>query len=188
MNRNFLDQFYTLDSETGNYIIEIALKDYDDIFNSWDSSVYNIRDLDSSLKSFLEECSFDITSSKDIVLRFNIKNQVKDEEREKKIERGIRNYFNYCLYITKTKFSYRRKRSFYYIIASFLFTVVSYYLQNIVENEFFNQIVLLGLTVGGWVFLWEAFSLLFIHSSDLTRKKKQYKRILSAPMWFRYDD
>ncbi|MDL4843098.1 hypothetical protein [Aquibacillus rhizosphaerae] len=184
---NFLDQFYTYDAETGKYIIEIALNDYDDIFNSWDSSVYNIRDLDSSLKSFLEECSADIAKSKDIILRFNIKNQIKDMEREKKIEQGIRNYFNYCKYITKNQFSFRRKRSFFYILASLFFTIVSYFLQNIVDNEFVKEIVLLGLTVGGWVFLWEAFSLLFIQSIDLSKKKKQYKRILAAPIKFKYD-
>ncbi|WP_226036889.1 hypothetical protein [Aquibacillus saliphilus] len=172
MKSTFLDQFYTYDSETGKYIIEIALNNYDDIFNSWDSSVYNIRDLDSSLKSFLEECSFDITSSKDIILRFNIKNQEKDPEREKQIEEGIRNYFNYCLYIKKTQFTYRRKRSLIYIMASLFFTILSYYLQNIVDNEFLKEIVLLSLTVGGWIFFVGSI-LAFIYSKRRPFKEKE---------------
>ncbi len=53
MSNRFLDQFYTIDPNSSDYIIEINLENYDDIFNTWDSSVYNIRDLDSSLKSFL---------------------------------------------------------------------------------------------------------------------------------------
>ena len=43
MKTNFLDQFYTIDQDSGDYLIDIALKDYDEVFNTWDSSVYNIE-------------------------------------------------------------------------------------------------------------------------------------------------
>ncbi|MTI80890.1 MAG: hypothetical protein FH758_08405 [Firmicutes bacterium] len=186
MKNNFLDQFYTIDTNTGDYIIEIALDNYDDIFNSWDSSVYNIRDLDSSLKSFLEDCSSDIDLRKNIILRFNIKHQEKDTVREKNIEEGIRNYFSYCLHITMNRFHERRKRTALYVLVSLIFTMMSLYFRSIVDNEIVYELVLLSLTVGGWVFLWEAFSLLFIQSSDLWKKKKRYKRLSESPMIFIY--
>lgn len=186
MKNSFLDQFYTIDQKTGDYIIEIALKDYNDIFNSWDSSVYNIRDLDSSLKSFLEDCSYDIDSNKNIILRFNIHDQIKNIDMEKKIKKGIRNYFTYSLFITKKKFSTRRKRTFSFIGFSLVFTLLSVYFQSMETNKVIYELGLLGLTVGGWVFLWEAFSLLFIQSSDLWKKKKQYKRLVNSPVIFNY--
>ena len=171
MKNNFLDQFYTIDSESGDYIIEIALKSYDDIFNNWDSSVYNIRDLDSSLKSFLEECSYDIDTRRNIVLRFNMQNQQRDHSMERNIETGIRNYCKYFLHVQKMHFAARRKRTIIYILVSLTLTLVSAGLQSVVHNKIINDLILLGLTVGGWVFLWEAFSLLFIQSSDLRRRK-----------------
>ncbi|SET17994.1 hypothetical protein SAMN05216389_106192 [Oceanobacillus limi] len=186
MKRSFLDQFYTVDPVSGDYIIEIALKEYDDIFNTWDSSIYNIRDLDGSLKSFLEDCSYDIAPRKNIVLRFNMQNQTRNPLMEKKIETGIRNYFNYCLHLTRNKFSIKRKKTALYILVSFLFTVPSVYFQAINDHDVVSELVLLSLTVGGWVFLWEAFYQLFIQSSDLSKKKKQYRRIVNSPILFHY--
>ncbi|MTI80341.1 MAG: hypothetical protein FH758_05565 [Firmicutes bacterium] len=186
MRNNFLDQFYTIDPHTGDYIIEITLTNYDDIFNSWDSSVYNIRDLDSSLKSFIEDCSSDIDLRKNIILRFNIWHQDKDTVREKIIVEGICTYFYYCLHITRNRFHERIKRAAFYVLTSLVFTIMSIYFRSIVKNEMIHELVLLSLTVGGWVFLWEAFSLLFIQSSELWKKKKQYKRLLGAPMIFKY--
>ncbi|QHS24215.1 hypothetical protein GWK91_15500 [Virgibacillus sp. MSP4-1] len=188
MKQNFMDQFYTIDQETGEYIIEISLQNYDDVFNTWDSSVYNIRDLDSSLKSFLEECSYDIDSKRSIKLRFNMNNQNKDEKMEALIAEGIRNYFQYSHYIMKKRFSEKRKRSIIYIILSLLFTIVSYFFKAANESELVGEIISLSLTVGGWVFLWETFSLLFIQSSDLRKQKKQFRRIFTAPILFRYVD
>lgn len=186
MSNNFLDQFYTIDPESGDYIIEVNLENYDDIFNTWDSSVYNIRDLDSSLKSFLEECSHDIKSQNNIQLRFNMQKQERNIDMEKNIEKGIRNYFNYILYTTKRDFLNIRNKVFLYIIVSVLFTTLSFYLQISDNAKVINEIISLSVTVSGWVFLWEAFSLIFIQSSDLWKKRKQYKRILSAPIVYRY--
>lgn len=98
MKRNFSDQFYTIDPVTDDYIIEIALNSYDDIFNNWDSSVYNIRDLDSSLKSFLEECSFDIDLRSKVTLRFQMQDESQNQNTEKTVIAGLRNFFNYRLH------------------------------------------------------------------------------------------
>ncbi len=183
---NFLDQFYTIDPKTGDYIVEIALKDYDDIFNSWDSSLYNIRDLDSSLKSFLVDCSYDIDDNKKIILRFNMQNEKKDLVMEKNIENGIRNYFAYCIYMLKKAYTERKKMALVYIFASLVFTATSVYLKSIVEQGFVLELILLSLTVGGWVFLWEAFSRFFIQSNDVWKRRKQFERLIKAPMIFNY--
>lgn len=187
MKNNFLDQFYTINPETGDYIIEIALENYHDVFNSWDSSVYNIRDLDSSLKAFLEDCCYDIGKRKNVILRFHISNQEKNTEMEDNIQKGIKNYYNYCSYITKTQFNSRISKTIIYVISSLSFTLLSIFLRSVVTNHVIKEIMLLNFTVGGWVFLWEAFSLLFIQSGDWWKKKMLYKRILKAPIKFRYN-
>lgn len=186
MKETFLEQYYIIDRNTGDYIIQISLKDYDDVFNTWDSSVYNIRDLDSSLKSFLEEFLYEIDQRKNIVLNFQMNNQNKDVKMENNIETGIRNYFNYCYYLETKKIKNSRKRIVSYILVSFLLTTLSFYLQVLDENGLVHEIVSLNFTVGGWVFLWEAFSLLFMQSSGLRKKKKHYKRISDAFIKFSY--
>ncbi|MDN6294441.1 MAG: hypothetical protein L0J41_07935 [Alkalibacterium sp.] len=186
MKNNFLDQFYTIDPDSGDYIIDVALKDYDEVFNTWDSSVYNIRDLDSSLKSFLDEFSFEIESRHNIKLIFNMQNEKKDTEMETRIRNGVRNHFNYQYFLTSKHKNRNRNKSFIYIVVSVLFTILSTYLQNTESLNLFQQVLLLNLTVGSWVFLWEAFSILFMQRSDMRRKRKHYERIVNAPIEFRY--
>lgn len=186
MENNFLNQFYSIDPVSGDYIIEIALKDYAEVFNTWDSSVYNIRDLDSSLKSFLEEFSYEIDSRNKIKLIFTMHNEKKDIEMEKSIEIGVRNYFNYRYFVTTKQTFQNRKKSLVYILASIMFTILSTYFQISEENKLIKELILLNLTVGSWVFLWEAFSLQFMQSSHLSKRRKHYERIVSAPIEFRY--
>ncbi|MER2064535.1 MAG: hypothetical protein ABS873_07765 [Alkalibacterium sp.] len=186
MKTNFLDQFYTIDPESGDYIIDIALKDYDEVFNTWDSSVYNIRDLDSSLKSFLDEFSYEIDSKNKIKLIFNMQDEKKDKEMETTIKNGVRNHFKYRYFSTTKQTSRNRNKSFVYILVSVLFTVLTTYLQIGEESRLVQELLLLNLTVGSWVFLWEAFSILFMQRSDLTKRRKHYERIVTAPIEFRY--
>lgn len=184
--RSYLEQFYTVDEESGDYIIEIAIQEYDDIFNNWDSSVYNIRDLDSSLKAFIEECSRDIDINKKISLRFNIRKETKDPKLEETISNGISNFFEYYWYITKRQLRERNKKAILFILISAAFTVTSFLLKNDIDPKLFQHFILESLTVGGWIFMWEAFSHLFIQSNDQRKKKKEYKRLIKAPMLFRY--
>lgn len=186
MKTNFLDQFYTIDPDSGDYIIDVALNDYDEVFNTWDSSVYNIRDLDSSLKSFLEEFSYEIESKYKIKLVFNMQNEKKDPEMEKIIRNGVHNHFNYRYFLTTKHARRNRNKSFTYIVISILFTILSTYLHIAEANQLIQELLLLNLTVGSWVFLWEAFSILFIQRSDSREKIMHYKRIINAPIEFRY--
>lgn len=186
MKRNFLDQFYTIDPETGDYIIEISLNSYDDIFNSWDSSIYNIRDLDSSLKSFLEECSYDIDLRSRVTLRFNMQDESKDQGTEKTVVAGLRNYFNYRLHFMRKKTHQERKKILGYIVVSLVLTFFSFYLPAVMEMGIVHKVFLQGLQLGGWVFLWEAFTLLFLQGGSARKKRKEYKRLLGAPIRFRY--
>lgn len=186
MKTSFLDQFYTIDPETGKYIIDVALNDYDDVFNTWDSSVYNIRDIDSSLKAFLEEFSYEIDSKHKIKLVFNMRNEKKDREMEETIRSGVRNHFNYRYFLTTKHARRKRNESFIYIFVSILLTIFSTYFRFPVVGKLVQEILLLNLTVGSWVFLWEAFSILFIQRSEIRQKRIHYQRIVNAPIEFRY--
>ncbi|WP_226577590.1 hypothetical protein [Halobacillus litoralis] len=186
VKRNFLDQFYTIDPETGEYIIEIGLNSYDDIFNSWDSSVYNIRDLDASLKSFLEECSYDIDLRNVITLRFHMQNEKEDVNVEDTVIAGLRNYFNYRLHFIKKEMDQQRKKVVSYVVVSLVLTFFSLYLPKVIEGEIMFKIILQAIQLGGWVFLWEAFTIGFLQGRGPRKVRKEYKRLLDAPIRFQY--
>lgn len=99
MKPHFFDTFYTIDPETGHYVIDIDLN-YKSIYH-WDSFMYVIRDLDSNLILFLEKYGNDIALTKRVILRLNLHSPKKDLYLERKIEKGIRRYFEYCKFTTK---------------------------------------------------------------------------------------
>ncbi|WP_163969699.1 hypothetical protein [Oceanobacillus halotolerans] len=186
MTNDFFNQFYRTDPESGYCILEITLKNYDDVFANWDSSIYKIRDLNANLKSFLEEFSYEIDPRTNIKLLFHMQDEVKDTNMETHIKKGISNYFNYRHHFVAKKTKQSRKKSLFYFSVSILFTILSTYFQPSEENKFIQEFIILNVTVGSWVFLWEAFSLLFMRSRDLSKKKKHYERIVSAPILFKY--
>ncbi|MBM7553033.1 hypothetical protein [Thalassobacillus pellis] len=188
MKRNFLDQFYTIDRNTGEYIIEIGLNSYDDIFNSWDSSVYNLRDLDSSLKSFLEECSYDIDLHNDIVLRFHMQNEKGDPKVENTVITSLRNFFNYRLHFIKKEMDHDLKKVVVYVAVSLVLTFFSLYLPEVLDVEIVFKIILQAVQLGGWVFLWEAFTLVFLQGRAPRKLRKEYRRLLHAPIRFQYNE
>ena len=184
--KGFLSQFYTIDRFTGNYVIEIALRNYNEIFNIWDSSTTKLKGLDPSFKTFLEECSSNIDMRQKVALRFIVQEQKKDLKLEEKIKKGIHNYFVYSLFTINNKLAIRRKKIIYYIFLSSIFVTFYFYFQNVQTTDILKEIVLYSLTIGGWVFLWESFSLLFIQGNEMKKKKIQYKRLLNASIVFRY--
>jgi hypothetical protein len=185
MKADGLSRFYTLNPITGDYIIEIALNEYTDIFNSWDLSSHEIRDFDSELKLFLEECSNDIDLQHKIILRINVKDQYEDEKLEETIRESFRNYFNYSIILSDKILIKRRKQSGFYILLSTFFLFLTMLLQNRINDNVFLGLIFHSLTVGGWIFLWEAFSILFIQSIEPRKKRKLYKRLLLSPIMFK---
>lgn len=186
MTSSTLKQFYTIDPYNGEYIIEIGIDDYKDIFNSWDSSSYTIRDLDTSLKDFLVKCSKDISIKHKVILRFNLATKKRDMAMEKLLEQGIRNYFLYSLYNIKNELTINTKRSIYYLLTSIIFVVLSFYFQSTKSDSIFEEILLLSISIGSWIFLWEAFSIVFLQRKEILKKRKQYKRLLHSPIIFKY--
>lgn len=49
---DYLKKIYEKNTNTGNYIIEVSLNKYTDIFNDWDNSPLPKRDLDPDLDFF----------------------------------------------------------------------------------------------------------------------------------------
>lgn len=52
------------------------------------------------------------------------------------------------------------------------------------EGKLLLFILVDGLSIGGWVFLWEAVSLFFFTNRDLYHRYRIYKRLQNAPVIF----
>lgn len=183
---NYLNKIYEKNHETGDYIVEVSLDSYTDIFNEWDHASYKKRDMDPELALFIENCSLEIPFKYGINICFCLPKEVQNTEKEKIIESGFKTYYNFYtdFEMKDLRYSYRKVAG--YIITSFLLLSIAYILSGKSHDIFFNTLTQ-GFTVGGWVFLWEAISFFFFKKSSKVDTIRNYERLANAPIYFRYD-
>src|SRR5699024_10769946 len=98
----------------------------------------------------------------------------------------IRNHFNYRFHFIKKKMKFDRKKIMIYIIASLFLSFSAFYLPTIMGKGIFQKVLFQGIQLGGWVFLWEAFTLFFLNGGETRRNLREYERLVKAPIKFRY--
>ncbi|ERJ13168.1 hypothetical protein [Haloplasma contractile] len=185
--RNYLRQIYKENKDTGAFIIEVSLDDYNEVFNGWDPSPIKRRDLDPDLLTFIDQCAFDIPSKYSLELLFYMPRQQYNTKKEKLTRIGIKNNFKFTLHFIRKELANYRKKILLYIILSFTFLISSYLTQKNVTLDLITSTLLEGMFIGGWVFLWEAFSLFFFSSQETYVKLRRYTRLLDAPIVFNYE-
>lgn len=185
---NYLKKVYKVEGNSKTFIVEISLDDYNDIFNDWDPAPFKRRDIDPDLNHFLLDSSEDIPLKYPLKLCFFIPKEEKDLKEEELAKSGLKNYFDFLIIDLIRKLKILRQKGALYIITSFIFLTVAAILKTKLEVGILTDTLLEGLFIGGWVFLWEAFTLLFFSSYDLYRELKVYKRLSNANIQFKYEE
>lgn len=184
--KNYLKQIYRMDDETNTFIIEISLENYKEIFNGWDPSPIKRRDLDPDFLHFIEECSSEIPLAYPLELQLHLPKDLYDEEKESLTRVGIKNNFSFIDHFIRKEIEQINKRIVFYIIAAFAFLSVGYVsTERIIENIITTTLIE-GLSIGGWVFLWEAFSLFFFSGQEVRSRQKRNNRFREASINFSY--
>lgn len=185
---NELKQFYRMNDENTHFIIEVSADSYSEIFNGWDPSPMKKRDLDPDMMEFIVDSSEDIPPKFPIELHFYLPLSEQDEEKESLSIAGIRNNFQSSIMYLKKELGQNRRKTFEYVILSVIFLLFAYFLGRFSLDHVLLKILYEGLFVGGWVFLWEAFSIIFFSDQEISRKLKHYYRFLDSPIQFFYLD
>ncbi len=186
--KNLLTQIYRRDPITNCLIIEVSLNKYSDVFNEWDPAPFKNRDIDPDLKTFLEDSSTDIPLELPICLEFHIPRSRYSARSEEQVKSGLENNFIFMIHTIMKEVRRTNKRTFLYILISFVFLFSAYFLKGKLNMNVFLSILLEGQFIGGWVFLWEAFSLFFFTNNDLRKKLKTYRRFLDTEIRFVYTE
>ncbi|HYE82992.1 MAG TPA: hypothetical protein VEG39_12610 [Clostridia bacterium] len=184
--KNYLKQIYRMNTDTNTFIIDISLDSYNEIFNGWDPSPIKRRDLDPDLRHFMDECASDIPLKYPLELQFYLPEEQYDEEKEKLTRIGIENNFNFIVHFINKEIRQISGRIVFYIIIAFAFLSVGYLSSERVTENIVTTTLMEGLSIGGWVFLWEAFSLFFFSRQEVYGRLKIYKRYQDAKVNFSY--
>lgn len=168
------------------YIIELNLDKYQDLFNDWDGSALDRKELDPELNNFLARASYELPLKEKVELSFNLPEKKKDKAMEADSTATIKNNFRMNLFFIDRNLKESRKRIAIYILMGTAFLLSTYLIPENKDYSILISLFLEGLFVGGWVFLWEAFSLFFFKNSELRDRKKRYLRYLDSEIIFNY--
>lgn len=183
---NYLKQMYKTSPDTDGFIIEVSVDSYNEIFNGWDPSPVKRRDLDPEVMEFIESSADDIPLKYPLEMHFYLPAEKRDEEKERLSKEGIRNNFSYSIALIRRSLADIRKKTMVYAVAAFAFLTVRYMSRLGVPTNLLTTILTEGLSIGGWVFLWEAFSLFFFAGQETSNQLKRYLRLLDAKIIVKY--
>jgi hypothetical protein len=178
-----LEKIYEKEPQTNSYIIAAAIDKYTDIFNELDPAPFKKRDLDHDLRVFLEECSSDIPLKHRIILQFNVLNETPDAKKEERIVFGLKTYFSFVERQLNREIRKSYQKSALYVAIALLLLFIAYSLHTVSQGVVVST-ALEAITIGGWVFLWEAISTFAFKKRDTKSKRKHYKRFISAQIRF----
>jgi hypothetical protein len=184
---NYLNKIYEKNPANGNYILEISLDKYADVFNDWDHASYKKRDVDPQLAYFLEDCCSEIPNKYGLEICFYLPKQLPDKDKEKIIVNGIKTYYGFYTHSENKKLERSYEKIAIYLIVGFILLTLALTIKN-TENSIFINTIIQGATVGGWVFLWEALSIFFFKMEGRRNTITIYERLSSITIYFKYDN
>ena len=182
---SLLEKIYERNTLNGNYIIEVALTNFTEIFNDWDHSPYKRKDINPELLAFLKDSIDDIPTKYDVDIGFYLTEETQNEGREDRITSWFKTFYLFYIEIEKSKIRSIINNTAIYIVISialFGFSQFNGLRVNTVINYTLTQIIV----VGGWVFMWEAISGLLFNTKVINKLIRNYERLSKAKINFRY--
>lgn len=174
-------------NDTNRIVIDVALNDYSDYFHEWDNSLFKKRDINPELLTFLKDCSNQIPLKEKLELRFNIENEERSEEKEIQNISGYRNYFAAESRALKAHL----KALYLSIVKGVVFAIVILIGANLGEAFFpeniVTKILVQGLFIGGWVFMWEAVYTTAYSTREERLNYRKINRLHQADIKFTYN-
>jgi hypothetical protein len=184
-HRSQTAQIYRKFEDTDRLMIEVALDNYEDIFNEWDPAPFKRRDIDPDLRAFFEECSDEVSLKHPLAIVFFLPKGEIDMEKQQKCVEGLRNFFRFNKYLAEKEIVFSRKRVMKHLLIGALFLVIAVLFEHQFETDVLFDILGQGLFIGGWVFAWEAVSTVAFKHSELTYSIREWDRFIDAPIVFK---
>lgn len=176
---------YRYDKERNSYLIEVQLDDYDDVYDEWDPAPFKKRDIEEEFHKFIVASAEDIPSKYGLILVLHLPEEKQDTHKENAIILACQNFYNYETEIQKRTWLRLRERTIHYFLLAITLLAVGYFFITESDNLVLN-VLREGVFIGGWVFLWEVVTNLFIVRREMKQKGNLFQRLLQAEIRFIY--
>lgn len=184
--QTYYQTVYTRNPETGAYQIAVSLDDYNDVFDDWDPSPFKKRDIESEFHDYIVDSSEDIPLREPIELCLYVPEQLRDTAKEQMLRAALKIHFEFLQERMQKESRQDQKRAISYVAMAIGFLGVGILSLRGIYDNVVLQIINEGLFIGGWVFLWEAFTLMAFDLRRIGNNVKAYKRFLQAVIRFYY--
>ncbi len=121
MRDKSFSEIYQIDQATNSYMIEVALDQYINIFNKWDSAPFKRREIDPDLKLYLEGSSDEIPFRYPVEICFTIPQDKWNEQLEQETRKGLDNTFAFKIYLLKKELRKTNTEIIQDVILGFIF-------------------------------------------------------------------
>jgi len=181
-----LGTIYPYDEEKDIYYIELSLDAYDELFNGWDASPLKRRDLEPELLAYLEEACYDIPSRSTIEIHCMMDKKNKNQQKESKSLDSFKHNFLMTEHFIRREINQNVRKIAIYLLLSAFFLTFAYLTPRIHDLDILFSILVEGLFIGGWVMLWEVFTLFFFDGYELRQRRKRVIRLKNSTIKFIY--
>ncbi|MFA6801110.1 MAG: hypothetical protein WCR19_03280 [Acholeplasmataceae bacterium] len=184
--QSYLRQIYQYDETDKTFLVSISLNSYEEILNDWDAGPVRKKSMNPELDSFLEEALHEIPIKQKTKIVFMIPEKIKDPQKEVMHIEAFKNYYRALIHFLNRDLKTIYRKMMIYIILGFLFIIVSTLLSHYFPDNLLGEILSQGIFIGGWVLIWESFSLFFFESYDKRDLRKRYIRFINNKIIYRY--
>ena len=179
-----IKDLYTYNQIDKSYDIEIAIDQYQDVFNTWDAAPLKRKDIEPDLMEYLEQAGHDIPLKKKVSIVFVMPKEMRDQKKEAFTKEAFDMQFKYMISIKNKDINFNYRRMFTFIIASIVLITINYFFKGQATSDFVETLLLEGMLIGGWFLLWNAFSIAVLDNYKLRKTRKIFARYLKSDILF----
>jgi hypothetical protein len=165
----------------GRLLIEIELKSLMQIFNSFDPAPFHEKELDASAEVYIYNSVAEFPLKTPLELMIHLPPSEIDKEKGETLKEAIKNHFSYRSLLTDIELRrvlQRGKRNMAIAVVFLFLCLLIIGLLSTIEGGLLKTMLSEGLTIIGWVAMWEPVNVFLYGWWPLVQKKNIYNKIL----------
>ena len=183
--KKLLDTLYKYNGRSNAYEVSLSLRNYEEIYNSYDYSQYKKRDMDDDFLDYIYHSSLDIPLKHKVKLAFHLKKEVYDEEKNKSLKNAIKNNYTWRKRIIVNQLKDKYKECILLFLVGFIFLTLAFLVIPLFSNSnMFLDVVGESVSIIGWVFLWDLVEILSFQVTKLHKKRRVLERLIDSRVEF----
>lgn len=165
----------------GKLLIELELHNIMQIFNSFDPAPFHEKELDQEAEEYIYNTVGEFPLKKPLGIVIYVPPSEFDGETERTLKEAIRNHFSYKKVLTDIelrKLLQRGRRNMTIAIVFLFLCLLIIRLLATLEQDLINTMFSEGLTIIGWVAMWEPVYVFLYGWWPIVQKRNIYRKIL----------